>query len=91
LDTGSGGIMFRKAATALVLCLALTGCGKYDFKEVYRYPCQDPANWETPDCLPPNCEGFGICTKDVMKGTPLYDEDSEYENAPTLESITPNE
>jgi hypothetical protein len=70
-----------------VLALTLTGCGKYDFKEVYRYPCQDPANWESPDCQPPNCEAFGICTKDVMKGTPLYDEEAEYNG----EAITPNE
>ena len=62
----------------IVVSLTLTGCGKYDFKEVYRYPCQDPANWESPDCLPPNCEAFGICTKDVMRGTPLYDEEAEY-------------
>jgi hypothetical protein len=80
-----------KLIGALALCLTLTSCGKYTFQDVYRYPCQDPANWESADCLPPNCEGYGICTKDVMKGTPLYDEDSEYENAPTLESITPNE
>lgn len=81
----------KKLALALLLCLTLTGCGKYNFQDVYRYSCQDPANWETPDCLPPNCEGFGLCTKDVMRGTPLYDEDSEYENAPTLESITSND
>ena len=62
----------------IVVSLTLTGCGKYDFKEVYRYPCQDPANWESPDCLPPNCEAFGVCTKDVMRGTPLYDEEAEY-------------
>lgn len=75
--------MFKKVFTVGLCALmltGLTGC-KYDFKEVYRYPCQDPANWEEPDCLPPNCEGFGICTKDVMRGTPLYDEDSEYEAA----------
>jgi len=70
-----------------VLALTLTGCGKYDFKEVYRYPCQDPTNWESPDCQPPNCEAFGVCTKDVMKGTPLYDEEAEYNG----EAITPNE
>lgn len=61
-----------------LLSLVLTSCGKYDFKEVYRYPCQDPANWESPECLPPDCEAFGICTKDVMRGTPLYDEEAEY-------------
>jgi len=91
LDTGSGGFMFRKVIAAAVLCLALTGCGKYTFEDVYRYPCQDPANWESPDCQPPNCEAFGVCTKDVMKGTPLFDEDSEYENAPTTEEVTENE
>jgi hypothetical protein len=70
-----------------VLALTLTSCGKYTFEDIYRYPCQDPANWESPDCQPPNCEAFGICTKDVMKGTPLYDEEDEYYG----EAITPNE
>jgi hypothetical protein len=70
-----------------VLALMLTGCGKYTFEDVYRYPCQDPANWESPDCQPPNCEAYGVCTKDVMKGTPLYDEEAEYNG----EAITPNE
>jgi hypothetical protein len=70
-----------KLVAVLGLCLALTSCGKYDFKEVYRYPCQDPANWEKPECLPPDCEAYGVCTKDVMRGTPLYDEDSEREAA----------
>jgi hypothetical protein len=63
------------------LCLALTSCGKYNFEDIYRYPCQDPANWESPECLPPDCEAYGVCTKDVMRGTPLYDEDSEREAA----------
>jgi len=70
-----------------VLALTLTSCGKYTFEDIYRYPCQDPANWESPDCQPPNCEAFGVCTKDVMKGTPLYDEEDEYYG----EAITPNE
>ena len=70
-----------------VLALTLTSCGKYTFEDVYRYPCQDPANWESPDCQPPNCEAYGVCTKDVMKGTPLYDEEAEYNG----EAITPNE
>jgi len=64
----------------ILLSLGLTSC-KYDFKEVYRYPCQDPANWETPECTYPECEGFGICTKDVMRGTSLFDEDTEYQDA----------
>jgi len=27
------------------------------------------------------CEAWGGCTKDVLKGTPLYDEDAEQEAA----------
>ena len=80
---GGRTFVIKKLVVVSLCALLLTVCGKYDFKEVYRYPCQDPANWETPECQPPNCEAFGICTKDVMKGTPLYDEDSEYENAPS--------
>jgi len=75
--------VFKKLVVISMCAFLLTGCGKYDFKDVYRYPCQDPTNWETPDCQPPNCEAFGVCTKDVMKGTPLYDEEAEYENAPS--------
>ena len=35
-----------------------SGCG-YDGG--YRYPCQDPDNWGTHDCLPPNCSVWGTC------------------------------
>ena len=31
--------------------------------DVYRYPCQDPANWESVECQPPACEAMGLCTK----------------------------
>jgi hypothetical protein len=29
----------------------------------YRYPCQDPANFNSPACQPPACEANGTCTK----------------------------
>ena len=45
------------------LCLALTSCG-YDGN--YRYPCQDPANWETGDFVPPQCHAYDYCTKDLI-------------------------
>lgn len=70
---------YIRALFVLLLALTLTGCGKYTFEDVYRYPCQDPANWESPDCKPPLCESWGGCTKDILKGTPLYDEDHERE------------
>ena len=35
--------------------------------DVFRYPCQDPLNWETPECKPPICKAAGMCTEDLMK------------------------
>ena len=51
--------------------LSLTGCGYSGF---YRYPCQDPANWEKAECNPPICEASQTCTKDVIKITPTTPE-----------------
>jgi hypothetical protein len=46
-----------------LLCLALSSCG-YDGS--FRYPCQDPANWETADCKPPICTASDTCTADMI-------------------------
>ena len=46
-----------------ILMLSLTACG-YDGN--YRYPCQDPLNWEKAECNPPVCEASGTCTKDLL-------------------------
>ena len=35
-------------------------------RESFRYPCQDPANWEAAECNPPICEATGTCTKDIV-------------------------
>ena len=57
--------MKRITAIALsgLLMLSLTSCGYQGF---YRYPCQDPANWEKAECNPPICEASGTCTTDVI-------------------------
>lgn len=49
--------------SAIVLALGLSACG-YDGH--YRYPCQDPVNWEAPECNPPLCEATGTCTADLI-------------------------
>ena len=61
--------MKRITAIALsgLLMLSLTSCGYEGF---YRYPCQDPANWEKAECNPPICEATGTCTKDVIGKDP---------------------
>lgn len=43
-----------------LLSLALAGC-----TDGFRYPCQDPANWETPQCKPPMCTATQTCPDDV--------------------------
>ena len=58
-------------ALACLLMLSLTGC---DSLNRYRYPCQDPKNWETAECTPPECEASQTCTKDVIKITPTTPE-----------------
>ena len=53
----------RTSIIALGLALLLSSCG-YDGR--YRYPCQDPANWETAECNPPICHASDYCTKDLV-------------------------
>lgn len=37
-------------------------------KESFRYPCQDPANWETAQCQKPLCDVTRTCPEHVFKG-----------------------
>jgi len=53
--------MLRIIGIAL-LAVALAGCN-YDGS--YRYPCQDPANWESAECKPPLCDVNNTCPKDL--------------------------
>lgn len=52
---------FLVAASAVIF---LAGC---DF-EVYRYPCQDPANWSSEECQKPLCEVSRTCPEHIFKG-----------------------
>ena len=64
---------------AALLSLSLTSCGYQGF---FRYPCQDPKNWETAECKPPICTATQTCPVDLVKtnGTTA-----------TLDEGTPNE
>ena len=46
----------------LVLLLALMGCDQY-----YRYPCQDPDNWDSKQCKKPLCEVNRDCPELIFK------------------------
>lgn len=44
----------------LIPMIGLVGC-----EDRYRYPCQDPANWNTEQCKKPYCDGDQTCPEDV--------------------------
>lgn len=47
----------------LLLALLLAGCDQR-----YRYPCQNPDNWETKRCQKPMCEVNQECPEHVFNG-----------------------
>ena len=56
--------------------LLVAGC-----EEHYRYPCQDPANWNNKECQKPVCEADGTCPdqltgKEMVK--PFWCTDEEH-------------
>jgi cobalamin biosynthesis protein CobD/CbiB len=68
-----------KFIVGAALCvLLLSSCG---YQGSYRYPCQDPANWETPECNPPICSTLGTCPVDLV-GEDIY-------NGTTTTQVTP--
>jgi hypothetical protein len=70
------------AVSAVLLALSLTACSNPEGLNRYRYPCQDPVNWEKAECNPPVCEASLTCTKDLLGKTT---------DGTTVESGTPNE
>ena len=55
--------MVKVIASALLGLLLLSGCG---YQGGYRYPCQDPKNWEAKECVVPECLALGLCTNDIL-------------------------
>ena len=41
----------------------MTGC-----EQRYRYPCQDPENWNSAECQKPLCEVHRDCPEIIFKG-----------------------
>jgi len=44
----------------LLLSLLLASCS-----DMYRYPCQNPDNWEHKVCKKPYCSANGTCPEDL--------------------------
>jgi hypothetical protein len=48
-----------------VLLVLLVGC-----EDRFRYPCQDPQNWQNTECKPPICTATGTCPEQLTKPEP---------------------
>ena len=64
----------RIAWLIMPVMLLLAGCG-----ERYRYPCQDPTNWDKQECKKPFCSANGTCPEDLRH----YEKDSTGPTPPT--------
>jgi hypothetical protein len=49
------------ALLVLPLFIVLSGCDSR-----YRYPCQDPDNWDQQMCKKPWCSADGTCPEDLQ-------------------------
>lgn len=54
---------------AVFLAFSLLGCGDH-----FRYPCQDPENWEKKECKRPYCSATGTCPDQLTKPEDMKDE-----------------
>ena len=52
----------KKLLLVIPLMVLLTGCD-----ERYRYPCQNPENWENKYCQKPYCSANGTCLEGVIE------------------------
>jgi len=56
--------LFKWVIILLSLPVALAFFGK----ESFRYPCQDPANWDKDFCKIPICDVTRTCPEHIFKG-----------------------
>lgn len=42
--------------------------------ERFRYPCQDPANWEAAPCQRPECAINGVCPDQLNRASDMKQE-----------------
>jgi hypothetical protein len=68
--------MSKKFLLLAPALLILAGC-----TEGYRYPCQDPENWEEKFCKKPYCSANGTCPEDL----------THYEKTPGQNSNIPSQ
>ncbi len=54
----------------LIVLLLLPVALAFAAGDRFRYPCQDPANWDKDMCKAPQCSVTGTCPENIFKGEP---------------------
>ena len=54
--------MIKNIFQIIILTTLLIACS-----DRYRYPCQDPLNWQNAECKPPICTAAGTCPEMLAK------------------------
>ncbi len=52
----------NKTVIMILMAFLMTGC-----EDRFRYPCQDPKNWELAECKPPICTATSTCPEQLNK------------------------
>jgi len=58
----------KKLAKFLIVLLLLPLTLAYFSGDKFRYPCQDPANWDKDICKLPLCDVTRTCPEHIFKG-----------------------
>ena len=58
----------KKLLWLVALLLALPIALAYFSEERFRYPCQNPANWDKDICKMPQCDVHRECPEHIFKG-----------------------
>ena len=58
----------KRLAKGLIILLLLPLTLAYFSGDKFRYPCQDPANWDKDICKLPYCDVTRTCPQHIFKG-----------------------
>jgi len=58
----------KRLAKALIILLLLPLTLAYFSGDKFRYPCQDPSNWDSNLCKLPYCDVTRTCPEHIFKG-----------------------
>ena len=85
----------KKLVKWLLILLALPiGLAYFSDGERYRYPCQNPANWDKDICKMPLCDVNRTCPEHIFKGQrdprlgPPKDEPNKTTITPTIGTVS---